>query len=97
MRCMVITSESKIRLGMTLRVSASHRIKCRLAAHKKTLSSLLPSNQTGIFLGFHMQLFQESIVLAHVANKGADCVQNNTAPQPIFKENEFFHFFKTAG
>lgn len=63
MRCMVIASESKIRLGMTLRVSASRRIKCRLAAHKNTLSILLPSNQTGLFLGFHMQLFQGFIVL----------------------------------
>lgn len=36
--------------------------------------------------------------MAHVANKGADCVENNTAPQPIFKERDFFHILKnTAG
>lgn len=32
--------------------------------------------------------------MAHVANKGADCVQNNSAPQPVFKEQNCFHILK---
>lgn len=70
----------------------------RCAQKDSALFSLLPSNQTGIFMGFHMLLMMLKRLLyysmAHVVNKGADCVQNSTAPQPIFKEQDCFDILK---
>lgn len=83
---------------MTLRVSASCGIKCRLAAHRKTLlfSAYCQVTKQGYLWDFtccsskHLLYYS----MAHVANKGADCVQNSTAPQPIFKEQDCFHILK---
>lgn len=72
-------------------------IKCRLAAHRATLlfSAYCQVTKQGYLWDFTCCSSKHPLYysMAHVANKGADCVQNNTAPEPIFKQ-DCFHILK---